>query len=327
MWDFSIGQALSLVLRTMPFIVLRIIVYFGIALAYVISTGVGAGVGWGIGAFGDEEFRAGAIFWGGLIGFGLVAGLLYFAREYLLYIVKAGHIAVLVKLLEGERIPDGRGQIDYASGVVKARFAEANVLFAVDQLVKGVLGAIMGLVQGIANLLPIPGLQNVVGLIRAFLRLSIGLLDEVILGYAIHTNTTNPWDSARRALVLYAQNYPVMLRNAAWLTVITYGLAFVIFLIMLGPAALVVWIMPGGWSAAGFVFALIFAWAIKAAILEPFAIACMMDVYFRTTAGQQPDPEWDSRISGVSKKFNDMKQRATQWLRGPGATGGVGTAN
>lgn len=322
MWDFSVGQALALMGKTLPFIVFRIVVYAGIALAYVMATGVGAGIGWGVGVFGDADFQASSTVWGGVAGFGLVAGVLYFAREYILYIVKAGHIAVLVKLIDGEPVPDGQGQIAYASAVVKARFAQSSVLFAVDQLVKGVLGAIIGIVQGVAALLPIPGLQNLVGLVRAFLRISIGLVDEVILAHAIRTEAANPWVSAREALVLYAQNYPTMLRNAAWLTVITYLLAFVVFLVMLAPAGLIVWLLPGGWSAGGFVFALVFAWAVKVALIEPFAIACMMQVFFRVTAGQTPDPEWENRISGVSRKFNELKQRAIQWVGGSSTSGG-----
>lgn len=323
MWDFSIGQALGLMGRTAPFIVLRVLVYAGIAIAYVLVTGVGAGVGWGIGAFGDTDFQGGATVWGGVIGFGLTAGVLYFAREYILYIVKAGHVAVLVKLIDGEAVPEGQSQIGYATAIVRDRFVESNVLFGVDQLVKGVLNAIVGIVQGVASFLPIPGLTNLVQLVRAFLKIAVGLVDEVILAHAIRTNAANPWASAQEALVLYAQNYPTMLKNAAWLTIITYGLAFVVFLLMLAPAAAIVWLMPGGWSAAGLVFALIFAWAVKAALIEPFAIACMMQVFFRTTAGQQPDPEWDARISGVSRKFTELKDRAVQWAGGRATAPGM----
>jgi hypothetical protein len=313
MWDFSIGRTLGLMGQTLPFIAFRIVVYAGIAIAYVLVAGVGAGVGWGVGAFGDEEFRAGSMAWGGIIGFGLTAGTIYFLREYILYVVKAGHIAVLVELLEGRGIPQGQSQIGYASGVVRERFAETSVLFGVDQLVKGVLGAILGLIQGVAALLPIPGLQNLVGLIRAFLRVSVGLMDEVILGYAFRTRATNPWQSAQTALVLYAQNYKVMLKNAAWLTIITYVLAFVVFLVMLVPAAALVWFIPNAWGAGGFIFALIFAWAMKAAVIEPFAIAAMMEVYFRFIDGQTPDPAWDERIGQVSRKFRELREKAANW--------------
>ncbi|MCO5156354.1 MAG: hypothetical protein M9945_06305 [Aquamicrobium sp.] len=70
------------------------------------------------------------------------------------------------------------------------------------------------------------------------------------------------------------------------------------------------WLIPGAWSAGGFVFALIFAWAVKAALIEPFAVTCMMEVYFRTIEGQQPNPEWDAKLSGVSKQFNKIKDKA-----------------
>lgn len=318
MWDFSVTSALGLMARTLPFLIFRMLVYFGIAAAYVIATGGGAGIGWLVGAAGTADFRSGATFFGGLIGFGLTAGIVYFLREYILYVVKAGHIAVLIELMEGRPLPMGRAQIAHASAIVKQRFTETNVLFLFDQLVRGVLGAILGLVQGIASFLPIPGLQQLMGLVRAFLRVSVGLMDEVILGHSIRTNSTNAWESARGGLVLYAQNSGAMLRNAAFLTLIIYALTFVIFLFMLAPAAAVAYAIPGGWSAGGIIFALLFAWSVKAALIEPFAVACMLQAYFKVTAGQAPDPVWDARISGVSRKFEELKAKAGAW--GGGAT-------
>ena len=133
MWDFSLSRSFGLMARTVPFIAFRLLVYLGIALAYVLVTGLGAGVGWGVGVVGGGDFQASTTFWGGLIGFALTAGVIYFMREYILYIVKAGHIAVLVKLMDGEAVPNGQGQISYASDIVRQRFGEASVLFAVDQ--------------------------------------------------------------------------------------------------------------------------------------------------------------------------------------------------
>ena len=316
MWDFSINRSLGLMLKTIPFIVFRLVVYFGIALAYVLVTGIGAGIGWGVGAFGSADFHAATTFWGGAFGFVLTAGAIYFAREYILYMVKAGHLAVLVELLEGRDIPAGRPQIDYAIDKVRERFVETNLLFGVQLLVRGVLQAITGIIQGVASILPIPGLEQFVGLVKAFLRIAVGQIDQVILAYGFKTRATNPWASAQTAVVLYAQNYKVMLKNAAWLTIITYGLAFLVFLVMLAPAGAVVWLIPGGGSAGGFIFAIVFAWAVKAALIEPFTIACLMQVYFETIKGQSPDPEWDARISAVSRKFQELKEKAVTWMGG-----------
>ena len=322
MWDFSLGGALGMMARTFPFILLRMAVYFGITLGYILVTGAGAGIGYGVGGFGDADFRASTTMWGGFAGFGIFGAIMYWVREYILYIVKAGHIAVLIELIDGKPMPEGRGQIAHATAVVKERFPQASVLFAIDQLIKGVIKAISGLVRGILSILPLPGVQQISSIFSAFMRVAVGFVDEVILAYAIRTNSENSWMSAKRALVLYGQNYKIMLKNAAWLALIVYGLGLLVFLVMLAPAAFVAYMMPGVWAAGGVVFALLFAWSVKAALLEPFAIACMMQVYFRTIAGQTPNPEWEAKLEQMSGKFRELKDRALGTAGEEAARGG-----
>ncbi len=316
MWNFSLSRALVLMARTAPFLLFRVAVYFTMACAYVIATGTGATIGYGVGQFGDADFLATSTVFGGLAGFGLVAAILYLMREYLLYLVKAAHIAVLVELMDGRPLPQGEGQVTYGSRMVRERFTEASVLFGIDQLVKGVIAAIAGLVEGIASFLPIPGLDTAARAFRSFLKIAVGFTDEVILAYALRTRAANPWASAEEALVLYGQNYKTMLRNAAWLAVIIYGLSFVVFLLALAPAAALVYLMPGALSAGGFVFALLFAWAFKAALLEPLAITCMLQVFFKATEGQVPDPQWRARLQDLSGKFRDIGSKAASWASG-----------
>jgi len=316
MWDFDIGKSLSALARTLPFILLRMAVFFGIALAYLLVTGTGAGFGYGFGALGDTDFQASTTFWGGLIGFATVSVVLYWVREYILYMVKAGHIAVLVEVLDGHGIPDGRSQIDYATGIVRARFAEANVLFVLDQLIKGVLRVVTGMINVFANFLPVPGIQGLARFLNAVIRLAVTYVDEVILAHNIRLRSDNPWATSKDALILYAQNSSVMLKNAVWLAAFMYLFAFLIFLIMIAPAGALLYVLPGDWSGWGFVLALIFAWSFKAALIEPFAIACLMQVYFKVIEGQTPDPAWDARLSEVSAKFRELKEQALARSRG-----------
>jgi hypothetical protein len=310
MADFSLSTSMSVMRRTAPFVIARVVIYFGIAVAYVLVTGVGAGIGWGIGAIGSDDFQANSTFWGGLIGFGGTATVLYFLREYILYMVKAAHIAVMVEYLEGRDLPDGRGQIEHGQAVVRERFGQANVLFALDQIIKGVLRAVTGIVGGLASILPIPGMDGLMKLIRAFLRVAVGLLDEVILAHLIRTRAENPWAGGRDALVLYAQNAKPMLGNAFWVALWVYALSFVVFLVMLAPAAAVVWLIPGAWSAGGLIFAVLFAWAVKVALIEPFAIACLMQAFVKVTDGQVPNPDWADKLDNLSTKFRSLGERA-----------------
>ena len=318
MWDFEIGRSVSIMVRTWPFIVFRMIVYFGITLAYIMATGTGASVGYGVGHIStDPDGPLSFALWGGVVGFGIVSIAVYWIREYILYVVKAGHIAVMVHLIDGRDVPDGQNQIAYAKQVVTERFAEANILFVVDQLVKGAIRAITGLLGGIAAFLPIPGLSGLISFINTVIRLSLTYVDEIILGYNIRINSSSPFETARQGVVLYAQNGKTMVKNAVWLAVIMWGVSFVIFLLMLAPAAAILFMMPGQLAGWAFVLAIVFAWAFKAAFIEPFAIACLMQVYFKTIEGQTPNAEWEQRLNTVSTRFRDLATKAAGWTPGP----------
>jgi hypothetical protein len=326
MWDFDFGRTLGIMARTWPFIALRLVVYFGITVAYIAATGAGAGVGYGVGhVTGDPDGPTSFALWGGIVGFGLVSVIVYWIREYILYVVKAGHIAVMVHLIDGREIPGGQGQIAYAQQVVRARFAEANVLFVVDQLIKGVIRVITGLIGGVAAFLPIPGLQGIANFVNTVIRISLTYVDEIILGYNIRTGSQTPFDSARQGIVLYAQNGTKMVKNAVWLAIFMWILALLVFLVMLAPAAAILYAMPGQLAGWAFVLAIVFAWAVKAALIEPFAIAALMTVYFRTIEGQVPNPEWDRKLSDASKHFRELKDKAVGAVRGsPAGTAAPG---
>jgi hypothetical protein len=316
MWDFSIGLALKAMFRTLPFLALRMLVYFGMALAYIFAAGIGAGLGYGIGAAGDDSFRAGVTFFGGLIGFGLVGSVVYFLREYILYMVKAGHIAVLTEYLTGQDIPEGQTQIHYARQVVRQRFPEANALFALDLLIKGVIKVITSVFNSFASAIPLPAFDGLMKFFNAVTKMSLTYVDEVILAYNIKTRSANPWATSKDALILYAQNGWTMLRNAIALTIISWILTVIIFMFLLAPTATLFYLFPGAWGSFGFIGAIVLAWAFKVSIMEPFAIACLVQVFFKTIEGQTPNPDWEARLSNASEKFREISRKATESFRG-----------
>ncbi|MEM8539663.1 MAG: hypothetical protein AAGF25_01805 [Pseudomonadota bacterium] len=314
MWDFSISKTMGIMAKTMPFILLRMAVYFGITIAYIAATGAGAGIGFGVGQISEDP--GSFTVWGGMIGFGIVSGIIYWLREYILYMVKAGHIAVMVKLIDQEPMPEGQSQVSYAQAEVKERFGQANVLFALDQIIKGIIKVITRLFGGVAFLLPIPGVSTNVGIFNSIVRMSLTYVDEIILGYSMRRGAVNPWVSSREGLVLYAQNGKRMIKNAVWLSVFVWIFSILIYIIMLAPAGALAFLMPGSVSGWGFVLAFVFAWAFKAAIMEPFAIAALMSVYFDAIEGQQPNPEWDAKLANASDKFRELAGKASDAVGG-----------
>jgi len=318
MWDFKLANVFGLMGKTLPFLIFRFLIFFAITLIAIAVTGGGAGIGWVAGqVLGDPGTGAG---YGGLIGAGVVGAGLYFIREYLLYQVKAGHIAVLVHLLDGKPVPEGRGMVDYAKDQVKEYFKESSVLFGVDQLITGVLKTVNRTFNTIANFIPIPGLQGAVKFFNSIVNMSLTYVDEVLLAYYMKQVDAgaekNPWEHSRHALVLYGQNYKNLLKNAFWLTIFIWILTFIVFLLILGPVALLVAAVPalaGFWT---FAFAALFAWGIKAALIDPIAMTALMQVYFKAIEGQQPNPEWDQKLDKMSGKFRELKSKAAAWISG-----------
>ncbi|MBN1880259.1 hypothetical protein JW823_09140 [bacterium] len=317
--DFKFGDVLNLMMKTLPFLVFRFIIYFCITLVYAIVTGAGAGIGYLIGKAGSDPSGYSAI--GGLIGFGAVSMIIYFFREYLLYLVKAGHIAVLVELLDARDLPGGKSQIDYAQKMVRERFAESSVLFGIDQLIKGVLRAFNRTVLTIAHFLPIPGFQGVIKLANSIINLSLTYLDEVILAYNFRTRAQNPWKSGQTALTLYAQNYKAFLKNAVYLALMIWGLTALVFILIIGPVAALAALVPGIAGPVTIVIAIVFAWGVKQAVIEPVGMTALMLVFFKVTEGQVPNPEWDAKLDKASRKFSQIKSKALDWDRNRGTAG------
>jgi len=317
MWDFSIGKSLGLVLRTWPFVLFRVFVYTLITIGYLFAISAGAGVGWGVGHISsDPSGPLSFAFGGGVIGLGLAWLALYWVREYILYVVKAGHVAVMVHALDGRPIPAAFDQIAYARQVVTERFAEANALFVLDQLIKGVLGTISALFRGLGALLPIPGLQTLISFINGVVALALTYADEVVLAYNIRSGVNDPWTTSRHALVLYAQNGKTILKNAFWLAIFIWLVGIAFFVLALSPAAYFVYLMPGQFAGWSFVIAIIATWAFLAAIVEPFAIASLMQAYFKVIVGQAPDPQWDATLAEKSKQFREIKDKALAQISG-----------
>jgi len=313
MWDFNLRGIIALMIKTYPFLVFRFMIYTGITLIAVALTGGGAGIGWMGGAIiGEPE---GGVFYGGLAGVGAASYFLYIIREYLLYQVKAGHIALLVKFMDGQPVPQGQGMVVYAKNQVQQHFKESSVLFAVDQLIKGVLKVISKTFNTLANMIPIPGLANIINAANKIISMSLTYVDEIILAHHMRNGSANVWSDSAEALVLYAQNYGKMLKNAFWVSLLVWVLTIAVFVMVLAPFAALATAYPsiaGFWT---FATAGLIAWGFKAAVIDPIAMTALMQVYFKAIEGQDPSKEWEAKLLQLSDKFKQLKDKGAVTLK------------
>jgi hypothetical protein len=315
MWNVSIAAAGALIVRTFPFMLLRAAVYFGIAAAFVVTAGGGAGLGWAIGAFAGGAGRAPGVFWGAVGGIALVAFMLWWLREYLLYLVEASHAAAMALATSPENPRSAQRSIPRAMTALQRRFRDARTLFAAERLVHGTIGRLIGIADPLAKILP-AGVPLPRNFPEAVLRHALGFVGKTILARTVQRPGKNPWPDAQDFLVLMAQNHPVLMRNAILLAAAGYASAIVLFFISLIPALALAKAYPGSLTAITILLALVFAWSAKQALIEPLATAAFLELYLRTTEGQKPDPDWDARLTGASEEFREIKARAAPPSRG-----------
>lgn len=316
--EAGFGTALGLLMKTMPYALAR----FGVLLAVSLITVV-----WYVVAFGGFGFLGGTIHPGvGLAWliacFGVYGWLWWAIVRYFLYLLKCGHIAVLTDLITKGRIDDGgKGMFAYGKDVVRSRFGEVNVLFAVDAIVSGVVSAFNRSLNFVASLLPIPGLSSVVGFVNAVVRAATTYLDESIFSYGLARGETNPWASAKDGVIYYAQNSKEILKTGVWIVILDKVLTAVIWVVMLAPAFVFAALAPkslvgfGFWFVFG--FAALLAGNVRAAFLKPLFLVMVMTKFHVLIRNQPINQEWDERLSRVSDKFRTLAQNATGYRPAP----------
>jgi hypothetical protein len=309
-WTFRILKALELLARTFPFLLLRVIVYLGTAMAMILLTWAGAWVGEMMAPEIDEAARMTSTLWGAVGGVILAATGAFLFRAWRLHRIKAPHVAVMITLLDGGNVPLGPAQIALGQTAVRDRFGAATPLYVVDRLIKGVISAISAFEGGLERLMQVPVLGGILALIRSLLKYAVGLVHEVIIGHAIRHRDGNPWEVVQDGLVLYGQNARKVMTGAVVLTLAVWSLMVLLLLAMLGPAAFIMGYFPLAWPPGVFVIAALLAWAIKVAIIEPFAVATLLQTFIAVIEGQSMNAAWAGRLTRMSAKFRVLGELA-----------------
>jgi len=313
--DHGLVTAFGLLIQSLPYALARC----GILLAYSLG-----GIIWLVITFGGAAWLSAHIANAfGVVWFILcVVGIGWFwgaVLRYLLHLIACGHVAVLTELITRGQIGNGsESQLAYGKRVVTQRFGQVNALFGLNMLVRGVLQAFHRTLDWIAELLPIPGLESLANLINMVMRAATRYLDKVILSYNLARNDEDPWRGAREGIVYYCQNARPILETSIWIVIQERVLSFLLWLVLLAPAAAITVLLPHSVrESAGVVtiiIALLLAGALRASFIKPLFLIMMM-VRFHTLIEHQPiNQEWDARLSSMSDKFRTMGMQAATAL-------------
>lgn len=317
----GLADAFRLLMQTAPFVLAR--------LGVLAAMTVGAIIWWVllVGGFAFLARATPLLGWVWVVLLCVLAGGIWrFAARYVLYLLKAAHIAVLTELISTGRIANGdESMFHYGRRVVTERFGEVNVLFGLDLLIDGVVAAFNRTLDWVASLLPIPGLDSVTSVVRSVLKASTTYIDETIFSYNLARGDENAFRSSRDGLIYYAQNSREILKTGLWVVVVDKVLTVAIWMVMLVPAFALAYLMPGAASLATLVIASLFAANVRSAVLRPLFLTMVMVKFHSLVQGQDIELGWDQRLTTVTEKFGELKHKAETWVRParapqPGAT-------
>ncbi len=305
-----LGEGAGLIFKTLPFIGIRLGTYallgLGLALYFAVAGGIAWLLGQVLGLLGVIVFLA--AFAGAWI-------LVQWARKYWLYLLQAAHIAVMTEYIYG-RTPEG-GQIQYGKQQVMDRFRDTSLMFAVDELIDGIVKGINRNFARITQILPIPNLENLTNIIEQISVFATTYIDEAILSRAYQHREQNVWAVAQDGIILYAQSWKPVLANAVALTVINY-LEMALLLVILGIPAIALGIVIPVEAIRTLlgVMVLVAVWMFKLAVSDAYAMAVTLLAYHRSIEGVEPNPEWKERLEGLSEQFRQLGDRAASAVAG-----------
>ena len=275
------------------------------------------GIGW---LFGDGGIFVAIILWvfaTRLIRLGLM--------HYVGYLVKAGHIAVIAESMKTGQVP--ADQVEYGKTLVKERFVTSNVYFLVDKLVTGAVKQIQRKLEKLGNKLDfVPGMEAITGLAQFFVSISLGYIDECCFGWTFYNPQQGAFQSAADAVVIYAQNWKVLLKGAAkTMLKVVLGLVGITLAIFI-PIGIVFKIFK--WSALiAFVLACLLTWIVKFAFIDSYIMCQMMVTYMEVAPATQITFDLYGKLSGISSSFRNLANKAKEEGPAPQAAyAGAGAA-
>ena len=302
------STAVGLCLKTMPYILIRLGVMIAFTVAAIIWLALCGGVAYLFSGRDGSGSGGGILLF--IIGIGLPAGIFYWLRQYVLYLLKCGHVAVLTKLITDGSLPEGATQVEYGKKIVTDRFKETSILMVIDSFVTGITNAFNRTLDWISSMLPIPGMQSVMQVVHAVVRGTTTFVDETILSYNLARGDENFWRSSMDGLVYYAANVKPILKTAILSVIIQYAITFGLFLICLAPAYLVSMALPGAVSGFAWLVAVALAATIKSAFLDPVFFVMVALTFHKSVQNQPFDQASADTLNTVTGKFGELKAKA-----------------
>jgi len=302
--EIKLLAAVQLVEKTMSCVILKFWAWIIIAFCFVAATLIGAGIGLTTNAF--ELHSTLPAQFGAVIGFCVCGFLAFKVRGATMLPRRTGHVRVLVDQLDETVVLSGKEQVARYKDTVESYFGDAVKLAQVERKIRQGLTLIY-FDRCHAERFSL-GNRYLKALVNSGINFLTALQAEVILAYVIKTAPQEPVElGAKKGVLLFAQEASAFSRPLWIVNAVMYVSLIFIYIVLLYPWAWVDGIVPFEMGLWVNVFALIFAWVLKASFLESVMVGALIPVFLARVSGQEIKPESIESFSQIEALFGAEK--------------------
>ncbi|MBT7109194.1 MAG: hypothetical protein HN942_09115 [Methylococcales bacterium] len=302
--EIKLLAAVQLVEKTMSCVILKFWAWIIIAFCFVAVTLIGAGIGLMTNAF--ELHSTLPAQFGAVIGFCVCGYLAFKVRGTTMLPRRAGHVRVLVDQLNETVVLSAKEQVARYKDTVESYFGDVVKLAQVERKIRQGLTLIY-FDRCHAERFSL-GNRYLKALVNSGINLLTAFQAEVILAYVIKTASQEPVELvAKKGVLLFAQEVSAFSRPLWMVNAVMYVSLIFIYIVLLYPWAWVDGIVPFEMGLWVNVFALIFAWVLKATFLESVMVGALIPVFLGRVSGQEIKPESIESFSQIEALFGVEK--------------------
>ncbi len=294
-------NAFDIMKKTMKFVWLKL--GFGAAMTGIVIVLIGLAAG--IGALTKSSGVFAILLCIGIIAF---AAVFNFAMNYIGYMLKAGHIAVVAHAVTTGQVPEN--QFEFGKQMVAERFVTTNAYLVVDRLVSGAVRQLQNAVGKVGEFLDfIPGMDKLTSLVQTFIRIALGYVDECCLGYCFVNKEKSAFEASCDGVVIYFQNAKKLLKDAAFTTLIVVVVTFLAWVVPFFVLMPILSLFKLNISIIA-IICICIAVTIKSAFVDTYVMVKMMVSYMEVAPTTEISFDLYDKLCGLSAKFRELFDKA-----------------
>lgn len=297
--QLNLLKATVLVEKTSPCLLTKLKAWLIICFSFLASALAGAGVGLIVYAFGIKSSILATLM--AVVGVTVCAYFLMKLRGSVFVPVRAGYVRVLLKQIAQEKNLSGKEQMEIAKSTTEECFIKIENLSKLERQIRYVI------VKAFAKHLKIDRLsfnnQSIKQAWLFILNILTSFVSEPILAYVIKKRPAKLKTSSAEALAVFVSNLNQQWKTTLILSIFIYA-SWVFFVIaLIFPINWLLGMLPFSLGYWNIVFALIFAWGIRAALFESIAVAAYVQLFLDQCEAYESDASDLQLVSELSDGY------------------------